>query len=475
MPNDNAAQILAWEHDPGAPDGPAREPIVRPVPSLDQGRLPIEIQGQAPSPAVVERGTPEFRYWVAADALARGVEFWAALLPGEVSWPEEVGTRLVVTLDAGVKLNAEYGRASGLRFFHQEFDGATYHSGESPDIVAHELGHAILDALRPELWNVHSTEVAAFHEAFGDISALLVALELPSVREAVIAETDAELWRSSAASRLGEQLGYALRHVSPHRAESDCLRNAANEWFYRDPALLPPQAPATMLSSKPHFFGRVFTGAFLKVLAGMVAPDVDEARLLESSRHAGQLLVDAVALAPITSGYFSQLAAHMLVADSRRFDGRYRDALKFGFVRHGILALDSATGLTGEEPPARGGDDGEAAPGPPPPRTQTSLPGARYGLPDNLLVDAPVAPPRFRVSGAAADLGGVELPAADAAAEYYVEDLFRLGSVDLGSHGIAESAVAAQLAHKTHALVPQPGGLVVERRVFDCGFRSEGG
>lgn len=474
MPSAAADRILAWEHDPGAPGGPARKPIERPLPTLDQGRLPVEIEGPAPRPGIAEAGTQEFRYWVAADALARGVGFWSSVLPAETSWQDAIGTRLTVALDAGVKLNAEYGREFGLRFFQQEFDGVMYHSGESPGIVAHELGHAVLDGLRPELWNVHSAEVAAFHEAFGDISALLVALELPSVREAVIAETDAELWRSSAASRLGEQLGYALRQVSPHRAESDCLRNAANEWFYRDPALLPPQAPATALSSKPHFFGRIFTGAFLKVLAGMVAPEVTEARLLEASRNAAQLIVDAVVLAPITSGYFSQLAAHMLVADARRFDGRYRDALKFGFVRHGVLALDSATALTGEEPSPQPPSDGDAARGPPPPRTQTAFSGARYGLRDNLLVDAPVAPPAFSVTGAAAHVGGVDLPAADAVAEYYVEDLFRLGSVDLEAHGLAESSVAAHLAYKTHALVERPGGLMIERRVFDCGFRSEG-
>jgi hypothetical protein len=44
-------------------------------------------------------------------------------------------------------------------------------------VVCHELGHAILDALKPQLFNVASTEAGAFHEAFGDISAILCALQ----------------------------------------------------------------------------------------------------------------------------------------------------------------------------------------------------------------------------------------------------------------------------------------------------------
>ena len=466
-------RIRAWEHDPGAP-GAERQPILRPVPTFEAGPLAVEIKGGRPGATTADAGTPEFRYWVAAEALERGLAYWSALVP-DLAWQDAIGTSLDVDLDAGVRLNAEYGRDFGLRFYRQAVGDRIVYSGESPDIVLHELGHAVLDALRPELWSVHSTEAAAFHEAFGDINALLVALQLPTVREAVIAETDRELWRSSSVSRLAEQLGWALRQTSPQRAEADCLRNAANEWFYRDPALLPPQAPATMLSSKPHLFGRIFTGAFLKIFAGMVGGRPSEARVLAATREAGQLLVDAVRAAPITSGYFSQLAAHMLVADMRRNDGRHRDALKFGFVRHGILALESATTLSGQERPPRAQGDEPTPTGPPPPRTQTALPGERYGLPGELLIDAPVAPPAFRVSGARPDLGGVDLPAPDLVAEHYVEDLFRLGYVDFGRHGRRDSAVAAKIAYKTHTLRKEGGALTLERRVFDCGFRSEGG
>src|SRR5438876_9146901 len=196
---------------------------------------------------------------------------------------KECGSELsAVALDFGIDLNAFYDR-QGLKFFHGSAAGRTVFSGESPDVVCHELGHAVLDSLKPQLFDAASIEVAAFHESFGDMSALLSALQLPSVREGVLAETGGVLHRASRLSRLAEQLGWAIRQSVPSAVEADCLRNAVNTFFYRDPDTLPTTAPATSLSSEPHSFSRVFTGAFFEGLAGMLATtdSRDEAALLQ--------------------------------------------------------------------------------------------------------------------------------------------------------------------------------------------------
>ena len=130
--------------------------------------------------------------------------------------------------------------------------------------MCHELGHALLDSFKPQLFDAASIEVAAFHESFGDMSAILSALQLPSVREGVLAETGGVLRRASRLSRLAEQLGWAIGQSVPSAVEPDCLRNAVNTFFYRDPDTLPTTAPATSLSSEPHSFSRVFTGAFFR-------------------------------------------------------------------------------------------------------------------------------------------------------------------------------------------------------------------
>ena len=189
-----------------------------------------------------------------------------------ISW--QIGKVLPVVLDDGVDLNAFYTRGGfgdgpGLHFFHQAVSGRTYFSGESPDVVCHEMGHAVLDALRPQLFDAQTIEAAAFHESFGDMSGILSALQVDSFRQDVLRETDGVLNRSSRLSRLAEQLGAAIRIQHPDAVDTDCLRNAANSFFYRDPQTLPPSAPANQLSSEPHSFSRVFTAAFLDVLAAM--------------------------------------------------------------------------------------------------------------------------------------------------------------------------------------------------------------
>jgi len=159
--------INAWEQDPGSgnqPDGGLL--IQQPVPDLGATSLPtaIENPAQAPAAGVYTPGTAEFRYWAAAAALSRGSQFWSVQLPG-VSW--EVGKTLPVDLYHGTDLNAYYDRV-GLRFFQATVGSRTFYSGESPDVVNHEQGHAVLDALKPQLWNAANLEVPAFHESFGE-------------------------------------------------------------------------------------------------------------------------------------------------------------------------------------------------------------------------------------------------------------------------------------------------------------------
>src|SRR6201999_526490 len=143
-------------------------------------------------------------------------------------------------------------------------------------------------------------EVPAFHESFGDMSAMLTELQLESVRTAVIAATGGKLARASRLSRLRAQLGWAIREVAPDAVDRDCLRNAANSFFYRDPVSLPPSAPANQLSSEPHSFSRVFTGAFLSGLAGMyTASAKGQAALQKVSVDLGTLLINAVTATPV--------------------------------------------------------------------------------------------------------------------------------------------------------------------------------
>jgi hypothetical protein len=507
-----AAQINTWEDDPFSeavptPNSPLATPLAVPVPSNTNALLQTHIVEPQPAPGQFPAGTPNFRYWVAAEALARGINFWTPLLPAGTRWscPNPMQVTLVAP---GPDLNAFYSRSDGgLFFFQQTVKNRPLFSGESPDVVCHELGHAILDALKPQLFDVASTQVAAFHESFGDMSSILCALQFPTERQKVLTETQGRLNVTSRLSRLAEQLGWGIRQLAPTAVESDCLRNAANRFFFRPPSQLPSQAPASQLSAEVHSFSRVFTGAFLDALAGMlqILGAATEANLLAISRVMGQLLVDGVHTAPITSAYYSQVAAAMMQADQARNQGRYRTALSSAFRQHGILSPAAAAALTGAPVPQRsavpeapvglagmggiggrvngsqtlltydnqeedayrrGPDDAPALP--------TRSVSTDFGM--TLLVHAPAEPERFAVASAALSGGSAEALAPEEAARAYIEDLVQLDRIDLRAvHGRVAVELTAPTEHrsrKTHTVQEMPEGPVLKRLHFDCGFHG---
>src|SRR5215831_13054596 len=465
--------INAWEDDPGAGAQPSGGPVIqRPVPVLRDQPLPIRIVHPASAPEAKPHppGTAEFRYFTAAEALRRGADFWGALLPG-ISW--EVGSILPVDLDFGVDLNAFYDR-QGLKFFHGSAAGRTVFSGESPDVVCHELGHALLDSFKPQLFDAASIEVAAFHESFGDMSAILSALQLPSVREGVLAETAGVLRRSSRLSRLAEQLGWAIRQSVPSAVEADCLRNAVNTFFYRDPDTLPTTAPATSLSSEPHSFSRVFTGAFFEGLAGMLAMKDrrNEAALLEVSQDIGAILVEGIRAASVVPTFFSQVAATMLGVAATRFSAQgYEVPLRSGFVRHGILAPSMAVAAT--HAPVRAAAVAASTASTTLPKLQLSV--AEYGLGvPSIVVYAAAEPKRLQAAGAALAVGPAPAPGQDQAAKSFFEDLLRRGRLKVARAGKPAAEVvraSAPLTHETHTHeLRREGRQMVLRRIrIDCG------
>jgi hypothetical protein len=479
-----ATTIRAWEDDPATTAGAM--PIDRPVPQLSKTPLAINIVAVAPPATPHDPGTKEFRYWAAADALRRGADYWGTLIPAGTTW--EPGAQLDVHLDEGVDLNAFYNR-EGLSFFHDTVAGHTVFSGESPDVVCHELGHAVLDAIRPQLWDAASDEVAAFHESFGDMSAILSALQLPSIRTAVLTATGGKLNSTSRLSRLAEQLGAAIRHSRPDLVDPDCLRNAVNAFFYRDPTTLPPSGPATMLTSEAHSFSRVFTGAFFEALAGMMSlPGVpgqsDEDKLAAISVDIGHLLIDAVSTAPVVPDYYSQVAAHMIEADANRFTRRYRDILKSAFVRRGILSLEAAAAITEplSTPAVRmsmvAANGNGAIPGAPSTGSdklpQMALSVANFGLgAQSIFVHVPAEPKRFSVTSAALNLTALTPPAHDEVARNFLANLLSRGHVDIDDLGDENARVAHPYTQtKTHKITKDSvtGNLVLVRQQIDCGF-----
>ena len=466
-PNDPAppaaVQIQVGEDDPetGVLTTAARpNPAARPL----GYKFPLP----APAPSS-DTHSAAFRYWVAAEALRRGADFWA---PRIASGKWQPGADLAVLLDEGEDLNAYYDRQA-LNFFHGPGPAGVAYSGASPDVLCHEMGHAILDTIKPQLWGAASQEAAAFHESFGDISAILAALQQPSLRVAILRDTGGRLYRNSRLSRVAEELGSAIRAQFPDAVDADSLRNAVNSFNYSNPQDLPARAPASQLSSEAHSFSRVFTGAFFEALAGMLAaraatpgaPTPDELR--EVSLHMRDILVKAVLQAPVVSDFFAQVAASMVQA-SAASDAKYPAVLKSVFVHRSILSLESAASVQSLHfaVAAAVGMPKEALQ----PLDRVALPAAHYGLSEPLIVEAASQSRQFAAFAATHNAKSAEPASAVSAATSFVDELFANGRVDYNKMSGAAIAAPASRRLKTHILVRDGKSLRLARRLFDCGL-----
>lgn len=260
---------------------------------------------------------------------------------------------------AGVDFNAFYDGDS-LQFFyfsHPQIGGTVY-AADSADVVSHECGHSILDSYRPELWSVAFLEVGAFHECFGDFTALMHAMSHGEMVHAALSETGGDLSKSNVVSRLAEQFGLAIATLDPAGRDPAYLRNAVNSFKYVDPSTLPESALDNQLAAETHNFSRVFTGALYDCFVGVY----------ESNKAAGLAPFDAVVQArdvlcryvlkavqnvPVNAKFFEAVARTVMWADSTDNAGKYQQILQTVFANRNIatpqLRMLSAPKCTNSE------------------------------------------------------------------------------------------------------------------------------
>jgi hypothetical protein len=142
-----------------------------------------------------------------------------------VPWASGLG-RLLVLPHAGYQDNAFYDRATGALhlFYFEGPDGKPVYTCLSHDIVAHELGHAVLDGLKPGYNEVCSPETAGFHEYFGDAIAMLASLNNRHIAIEVTKGAPAKLTAKNVVSAIASEFGAAI-----HGLHEDYLRGAWNK------------------------------------------------------------------------------------------------------------------------------------------------------------------------------------------------------------------------------------------------------
>jgi hypothetical protein len=203
----------------------------------------------------------------------------------------------------------------------------------SLDIVAHETGHAVLDGLKPNwILAANPPQTGALHEAFGDLTAIFLALSQLDQVEAVIAQTKANLHNKTFLADLAEEFGLALGLPFG-------LRNADND------------LKLSQVGNEVHALSQVFTGAIYDILADIFAferkPAIrdDAVTLHSTAQYLMSLLLRAIQGAPASGATFASVANQMLIiANADGKPAAYRNFIRNRFTVREVVV--SPTPLT---------------------------------------------------------------------------------------------------------------------------------
>lgn len=336
-------------------------------PNRRAGRATFEL---LPPPAPAGRYAPatdEFLFWQCREAALRAVAVFERLDRPLRKWAPQARRRLRLIPVAGADLNAYYDRDS-CSFFTYETDGRITRTGASADVVAHEVGHALLDAIRPDLWDISLPEHGAFHEAFGDCIALLAALSDAKSRAALVRKTP-DLGRRSFVEAMMEDLAAGVRRAYGPGESSSQPRHARNRYRWQAPTSLPGSGGPSVLTGDAHSFSRVFTGCFYDVIRGVfrASSRKDANAVRAAADTAGRLLIAGTRAAVEQLRFFRAVGEAMLQADVHSNGGANQQVVMDAFEGHGIpLASPARTfsvrsTLTSSAPRAMGARRGHGA------------------------------------------------------------------------------------------------------------------
>jgi hypothetical protein len=180
----------------------------------------------------------------------------------EARWHREYVQRLRIYPHAIRDANAYYDPGKTALLFGyfaagDQLQGANYPGGLvfsclSPDIVAHETTHAILDSIHHRYLEDTNPDVAAFHEGFADIVALLQRFTFSDLVEQQLAASRGELDGYTVFGELATQFGEALA------GNRGALRSMIGRWNDRNEWVpLKPNPSDYVESVEPHARGAV--------------------------------------------------------------------------------------------------------------------------------------------------------------------------------------------------------------------------
>ncbi|MGI4845431.1 MAG: hypothetical protein ACRYF7_19135 [Janthinobacterium lividum] len=327
LPHAFGARVLMWKQDPSVGEigtrraylpgpvlaGPRDARIAPGAPGID----PVE--PNAMGDFVTQPDTPQFdavhTFAVVRQTLTMYQRSMLAAgldMPLPWQWNTSMDTRPLAVYPYGLPnvMNAFYSRTQACLKFGDFIppgvggspadESARVYTCRSFDIVAHETAHAVLDGLKPQWLQADAPpQTGGLHEAFGDLTAIFLALSQLDQCEAVVAQTKAWLHDKTYLADIAEQFGMAL-------GGGTGLRNADNDLTLGQAGI------------QVHAISQVFTGAMYDVLADLFAyernPTQDDcaAVLHRVAAYLRGLLLRALIAAPDSAATYVDVVNEML-------------------------------------------------------------------------------------------------------------------------------------------------------------------
>lgn len=272
-----------------------------------------------------------------------------------VSWSFDGGHQIYVAPHAFREANAFYSRQDrGLFFgYFKNDEGRDFYTCLSHDVVAHETTHALLDGLRSGYLYASLPDQAAFHEALGDVVALL---SMFSLREVLGKALEALPQARGSRMKHGLILRASLTHDALARSALFGLGEGIGE---RGGALRRSvELAAGTTAVEPHDRGEILVAAIMKAFLAIwlrriarlgrgTTPEVDLEAVAEqgalAADHLLTMAIRAIDYSPCAGIEFSDYLSALLTADYevQTDDSKYhyRATLRKAFSEYDIPAV----------------------------------------------------------------------------------------------------------------------------------------
>ena len=228
----------------------------------------------------------------------------------------------------------------------------------SHDIVVHEMTHALLDGLRRHLLFQTHPDVAAFHEGFADLVAILARFSYHDVVRAAIERSDGEPAHDALLLSVASQFGQTTGQNGP-------LRSAIDRKGMPGSGAGDPPTSYAKAGAEPHALGTVLVSAVFEAFGtvfrrkaavyrrlvrhappGASDPELAQVLARQASQLAQQFLsicVRAIDYCPPVDLRLGEFLRAMVTADYDLVPDdplAYREALIDAFARRGIYPCD---------------------------------------------------------------------------------------------------------------------------------------